>query len=42
MSLPLWILTGPTASGKTDIGLKIADNINVEIISADSMLVYRG
>lgn len=42
MSVPLWILTGPTASGKTDIGLKIAKDINVEIISADSMLVYRG
>ncbi|TVM03373.1 MAG: tRNA (adenosine(37)-N6)-dimethylallyltransferase MiaA [Candidatus Brocadia sp. WS118] len=42
MSLPLWILTGPTASGKTDIGLKIANTIDVEIISADSMLVYRG
>jgi len=42
MSLPLWILTGPTASGKTDIGLKIANNIDIEIISADSMLVYRG
>lgn len=42
MSAPLWILTGPTASGKTDIGLKIAKDINVEIISADSMLVYRG
>ncbi len=42
MSLPIWILTGPTASGKTDIGLKIARTINAEVISADSMLVYRG
>ncbi len=42
MPLPIWILTGPTASGKTDIGLKIAKSINAEIISADSMLVYRG
>lgn len=42
MPLPIWILTGPTASGKTDIGLKIAGNIGVEIVSADSMLVYRG
>ncbi|MCF6153814.1 MAG: tRNA (adenosine(37)-N6)-dimethylallyltransferase MiaA [Candidatus Brocadia sp.] len=42
MPLPIWILTGPTASGKTDIGLKIAENIDAEIVSADSMLVYRG
>ncbi|NUO08500.1 MAG: tRNA (adenosine(37)-N6)-dimethylallyltransferase MiaA [Candidatus Brocadia sp.] len=42
MPLPIWILTGPTASGKTDIGLKIAENINAEVVSADSMLVYRG
>lgn len=42
MPLPIWILTGPTASGKTDIGLKIAEDTHAEIISADSMLVYRG
>ncbi|MFN3533227.1 MAG: tRNA (adenosine(37)-N6)-dimethylallyltransferase MiaA [Candidatus Brocadia sp.] len=42
MPLPIWILTGPTASGKTDIGLKIAENTHAEIVSADSMLVYRG
>lgn len=42
MSIPLWILTGPTASGKTELGLKIAKNNGIEIISADSMLVYRG
>src|SRR5574337_280560 len=42
MPLPIWILTGPTATGKTDIGLKIAKNIDAEIVSADSMLVYRG
>lgn len=41
MPLPIWILTGPTASGKTDIGVEIAKNISAEIISADSMLVYR-
>lgn len=42
MPLPLWILTGPTASGKTELGLKISNNTGMEIISADSMLVYRG
>ena len=41
MPLPIWILTGPTASGKTDIGVEIATNIGAEIVSADSMLVYR-
>src|SRR5574341_426378 len=42
MTLPVWILTGPTACGKTDIAIKIAEKIDAEIISADSMLVYRG
>src|SRR3989304_4486429 len=42
MSLPIWILTGPTACGKTDIAIKIAKSIDAEIVSADSMLVYRG
>jgi tRNA dimethylallyltransferase len=41
MPLPVWILTGPTASGKTDIGVEIAKSIGAEIVSADSMLVYR-
>lgn len=42
MSLPIWILTGPTACGKTDIAIKIAEIFSAEIVSADSMLVYRG
>jgi len=42
MPLPIWILTGPTASGKTEAALSIAESIHAEIISADSMLVYRG
>lgn len=42
MTSPVWILTGPTACGKTDIAIKIAEKIDAEIISADSMLVYRG
>jgi tRNA dimethylallyltransferase len=36
-----WYLTGPTASGKTDIGVRLADRIGAEIISLDSMAVYR-
>lgn len=35
-------LMGPTASGKTDLALKLADQLNVQIISVDSALVYRG
>jgi len=35
-------LIGPTASGKTDIACELAKKINAEIISADSMQVYKG
>lgn len=38
---PLVILTGPTAVGKTALSLSLAKAINGEIISADSMQVYR-
>ncbi len=38
---PLIILTGPTAVGKTNLSIKIAKEINGEIISADSMQVYK-
>ena len=33
---------GPTASGKTSLALKLADDFNGEIISADSMQIYKG
>ena len=39
---PLLILAGPTASGKTSLSLQLARRLNGEIISADSMQVYRG
>lgn len=35
------ILTGPTAVGKTELSIRLAKEINGEIISADSMQVYR-
>jgi tRNA dimethylallyltransferase len=35
-------LTGPTASGKTDLALEIVRRLPCEIISVDSALVYRG
>lgn len=37
----LIILTGPTAVGKTDLSIKLAKLVNGEIISADSIQVYR-
>jgi tRNA dimethylallyltransferase len=39
---PLLGIVGPTASGKTDLALAIADRIPVEIVVADSRQVYRG
>ena len=36
------IITGPTASGKTDLSIDIAKRYNGEIISADSRQIYRG
>lgn len=36
-----WYLTGPTAAGKTKVGIELARQINAEIISLDSMAIYR-
>ena len=41
MKKPLIILTGPTAVGKTALSIGLAKALNGEIISADSMQVYR-
>lgn len=38
---PLIILTGPTAVGKTSLSIKLAKELNTEIVSADSMQVYK-
>jgi|SRR5690554_277754 len=38
--VPLIVLLGPTAVGKTEISIKLAKEINAEIISADSMQIY--
>ena len=38
---PMVILTGPTAVGKSALSIALAKKINAEIISADSMQVYR-
>lgn len=37
----VFVITGATASGKSDLALKLAEKINGEIVSADSMQVYR-
>ena len=35
------VITGPTASGKTSVSIELAKKINGEIISADSMQIYK-
>jgi tRNA dimethylallyltransferase len=37
-----WFLTGPTAAGKSAVGLLLAEKLKGEIISLDSMALYRG
>jgi tRNA dimethylallyltransferase len=37
-----WFLTGATAVGKTAVGIALAHRIDAEIISLDSMAIYRG
>jgi tRNA dimethylallyltransferase len=38
---PLIVLAGPTASGKTSLALRLAEEFNGEIVSCDSVAVYR-
>jgi tRNA dimethylallyltransferase len=40
--LPLVLIVGPTAVGKTEIAIQLAERLNGEIVSADSRLFYRG
>lgn len=39
---PLIVLVGPTASGKSHLALRLAEHFSGEILSADSVAVYRG
>ncbi len=39
---PLILIVGPTAVGKTELGIQLAERLNGEIVSADSRLFYRG
>jgi tRNA dimethylallyltransferase len=40
--LPVYLLTGPTGTGKSDWAIRLAQGAPIEIISVDSALVYRG
>jgi tRNA dimethylallyltransferase len=39
---PVLALVGPTAAGKTELALEVAERLGAEVVSADAMLVYRG
>jgi len=39
--LPVIVIVGPTAVGKTDISITLAKNFNAEIVSADSRQIYK-
>ena len=39
---PAIVIAGPTASGKTAAGIALAKILNGEIVSADSMQIYKG
>lgn len=41
-SFPIIVVAGPTASGKTNLAVKIAQHFSGEIISADSRQIYQG
>lgn len=40
-TLPITVITGPTASGKTSLAIELAKKIDAEIISADSRIIYK-
>ena len=42
MKRKIVILTGPTAVGKSDLAVKLAKRFNGEVVSADSMQIYKG
>lgn len=39
---PLAVITGPTGTGKTEVAVRLASRLRVEVVSADSRQVYRG
>ena len=40
--IPLLVVAGPTASGKTSLAIRLALQLGGEVVSADSMQIYRG
>ncbi len=42
LALDCWFITGATASGKSDVSIELAKRLGGEIISLDSMAIYRG
>lgn len=42
MPIPLIVVAGPTASGKTALAIRLAEHYDGEIVSADSMQIYEG
>lgn len=40
--IPLIVVAGPTASGKTSLGVELAKRLGGEVVSADSMQIYKG
>jgi tRNA dimethylallyltransferase len=42
MKVPLLLVVGPTGVGKTAVGIELSTRLNGEIVSADSMQIYRG
>ena len=41
MQRRIWLIAGPTASGKSALALRLADSVGAEIVNADSMQLYR-
>ncbi|WP_411288904.1 tRNA (adenosine(37)-N6)-dimethylallyltransferase MiaA [Phenylobacterium sp.] len=41
MAPRIWLIAGPTASGKSALALRLADHLGGEIVNADSMQLYR-
>ena len=42
MAEKILVITGPTATGKTRLSVELAKKLNGEVVSADSMQIYRG
>ena len=39
---PLLVVLGPTATGKSDLGIAVAERLGGEVVNADAMQLYRG